>query len=249
VSSRLNDSLLETFMSTFYGYGEFGSRVQPAIWFVGIEEGGGAAQAEIQQRLDLWSARGGEALEDLREYHLALGATAYFQPPVSMQPTWSKLVRLFLTLNHPGAPASLDDVKRYQSESFGRRGGETALLELFPLPSPSLRTWLYPKFSKLEYLQTRSLYAGTIGGVRAANLSRQIRTLRPRAIIFYGVAAAQWWANIAVQVFQPDEKIESLWTARTEHTLFAIVRHPVSRGATNEYFYNTGVRLNALLNR
>ena len=249
MSSKLNDDLLESFISTFYGYGEFGSRVLPSIWFVGIEESGGEEMSDVRKHLELWSARGGETLEDLREYHLARGETAHFQSPVSLQPVWGKLVRLFLALNHPGAPASLDDVKRYQSEVFGRRGGETALLELFPLPSPSLRTWLYPKYTKLEYLQTRSTYAETIGGVRAANLSRQIRVLRPRVVIFYGVAAAQWWANIAVQAFQPDEKIESLWTARTEHTLFAIVRHPVSRGATNEYFYNTGVRLNALLAR
>lgn len=247
MSTKLDDSVLETFISTYYGYGDFGSRVAPSIWFVGIEEGGGATLAEVRRRLDLWLARGGESLEDLREYHLALGLKPYFEPPVSIQPTWSKLVRLLYGLNRPETPATLEEVKRYQSESFGRRGGETCLLDLFPLPSPSLRTWLYPKFSKLEYLESRASYAETIGGVRAAHLSRQIRTFRPRAVIFYGLAAAQWWANIAMQTFQPDPQVESLWMARGEYTLFAITRHPVSRGATNDYFHQAGVRLSALL--
>lgn len=249
MSTKLDDSVLETFMSTFYGYGDFGSWVAPSIWFVGIEESGGTSLAEVRRRLDLWMARGGESLEDLREFHLALGQNPYFEAPLNLQPTWGKLIRLFYALSRPDTPATLDEVKRYQSETFGRRGGETCLLELFPLPSPSLRTWLYPKFTKLEYLESRSIYAETIGAVRAAHLSRQIRTFRPRVVIFYGLAAAQWWANIAMKTFQPDPDLESLWTARSEHTLYAITRHPVSRGATNDYFHQAGARLSKHLHQ
>jgi hypothetical protein len=42
-----NDPLLQDFMSSFYGYGNF----QGAYWFIGMEEGGGDSFEEVSRRL------------------------------------------------------------------------------------------------------------------------------------------------------------------------------------------------------
>ncbi len=54
---------LEEFMMHFAGYGNLAA----PIWFIGMEEGGGADVAELQRRVDAWRTRGSRTLEDLAE--------------------------------------------------------------------------------------------------------------------------------------------------------------------------------------
>jgi len=61
----LDDRLLADFMLRFYGYGSFSA----PIWFVGMEEGGGADLAELTDRLTAWDQGGRSELEDVAQYH------------------------------------------------------------------------------------------------------------------------------------------------------------------------------------
>jgi hypothetical protein len=54
MSNPLDESLLQEFMSNFYGYGNYAA----PYWFIGMEEGGGDTIEEITRRLTVWDQRG-----------------------------------------------------------------------------------------------------------------------------------------------------------------------------------------------
>jgi hypothetical protein len=117
------DDRLESYADTFYGYGTYSAK----YWFIGIEEGGGGSIPEIERRVSCWLNRGGHELEDLVEYHSAIGVTRWFDPVPKLQPTWRQLIRVLL------AAKSGDDreaIRRYQASKLGRWTGQTCLIEL-----------------------------------------------------------------------------------------------------------------------
>lgn len=126
-----DDQLLHTFMHGFYGYGNY----QADYWFVGMEEGGGDTVQEINQRLTVWDQRGRREVEDVAEYHLALGIIHPFVEKAKLQPTWAKLIRVLLSIE--GLSPTKEEVRRYQQQQWARSNGNVCLLELLPLPSPS----------------------------------------------------------------------------------------------------------------
>lgn len=46
----VEQQLLKTFMSRFYGYGSWSAK----YWFIGMEEGGGDSEEEIERRMMTW---------------------------------------------------------------------------------------------------------------------------------------------------------------------------------------------------
>ena len=74
MAETFNDKQLQEFAQTFYGYGNY----HGDYWFVGMEEGGGDSFQDIANRLDAWSKRGKHELEDIVEYHAAMGVTRFF---------------------------------------------------------------------------------------------------------------------------------------------------------------------------
>lgn len=74
MQTMFDDHLLTEFMNKFYGYGNFAT----PYWFIGMEEGGGDSFEEVAQRLTVWKQRGRRELEDVADYHMALGITHPF---------------------------------------------------------------------------------------------------------------------------------------------------------------------------
>lgn len=72
-----DDELLQEFTQGFYGYGNCNGD----CWFVGMEEGGGNSFQDIANRSSAWSQRGKRELEDVAEYHAAIGVTCFFDDP------------------------------------------------------------------------------------------------------------------------------------------------------------------------
>jgi hypothetical protein len=56
----LDDQLLDEYIKTFYGYGNY----EGDWWLIGMEEGSGGTDDEIRTRLRLWNERGRKELED-----------------------------------------------------------------------------------------------------------------------------------------------------------------------------------------
>lgn len=226
-----NDELLEKFIETFYGYGNF----QGKYWFIGMEESGGKFE-NIQKRIDIWSKRGKKEIEDLAEYHIDLGAWNE-----ELQNTWNNLIRIVLSAAE-NENINTKDVLTYQINELGRIGKETCLLELLPLPSPSLDHWIYKYHSRLSYLTDRNQYKNHCLENRINTISEKIKKHQPKAVVFYGKGYEYSWRKITKTItdaeFLPTS--EGFLTCRNSQTVFVISQHPVAFGATNEYFHNIG---------
>jgi hypothetical protein len=59
-------------------------------------------------------------------------------PKPRLQPTWRRLIKLFLT--YRGLPAEREDIRAYQRGHFGTAAGETCVVELSALAARSLKT-------------------------------------------------------------------------------------------------------------
>jgi hypothetical protein len=229
----LSSTLLEQFMNTFYGYGNYDGR----MWFIGMEEGGGNSLEEINRRLNVWELGGRRELEDAAEFHFGICMPRFFSPGAPLQPTWNRLIRIFLSSQ--GKTPTTEMVRKYQIYKMGRTGGNTCVVELLPLPSPSTGHWLYEQVEELPYLKSREAYREAILPRRIRHLQLRIRVHKPPVVIFYSFSYQQHWQVIVNGEFTWDSDLE-IFTVKKDGTLFVITKHPVARGLNNDYFHRIG---------
>ena len=228
-----DDQLLHTFMHGFYGYGSY----QADYWFIGMEEGGGDTVDEVSKRLTVWDQRGRREVEDVAEYHLALGITYPFAEKAKLQPTWAKLIRVLLSIE--GEAPTKEDVRRYQQQQWARSNGNVCLLELLPLPSPSTSHWLYGQSSQLPDLATRDRYRERWSAIRIAALRQRIAAHQPKAVIFYSFGYLPYWQAIVGTPLQPVLAGE-MYVQQTAERIYAVIKHPAATGVTSAYFHEAG---------
>jgi len=231
-AEQFDDPLLANFADSFYGYGNYNAR----YWFIGMEEGGGSFE-EVKRRLDAWHRRGRREVEDLRPFHEAFGMVKFFQDPAALQPTWNKLIRVVLSATDPST--TIKSVRKHQQEQLGITGGETCLLELLPLPSPSTKHWFYAEHSRLPQLATREQYKQYYMPLRAPHIAQLIACHRPCVVMFYGAAYRQCWKDIAGAPHW-DAHANGVVSAQKDGTLFVITKHPVARGLRSDDFEAVG---------
>lgn len=230
---RFNDELLQYFITTFYGSGNYSGD----YWFVGMEEGGGASLDQVKLRLNAWQDLGEQDLVDMYDFHVRINYPEYFTDPVKLQRTWLQQARIILSSK--GLLPTIPALKAYQRDVIGRKGSETCLLELLPLASPSTSVWNYGHWSYLPYLKDRKTYLEYCIPWRCEHIRAQIDLYQPKYVIFLGTGYSQFWNAIAGQnnIF---ENIGAFQAARSKNTLFIISKHPSSRGITNAYFETIG---------
>lgn len=233
VNETLNNTLLEQFMSRFLGYGNFNARV----WFIGMEEGGGNNFDQVFKRLNTWRSRGLRELEDVRDYHLAIGIDRFFKEPVKLQRTWAHLIRVYLSAKDQSTEPH--DLKQYQKDHFGCENGDTALLELMPLPSPGTNRWFYNAWSNLPYLKNRETYLAELLPKRIVLLREKIQEHKPPMVIFYGTTYRDYYENVIGSPVRLDNDLGVFFHSDAS-TKYLIIKHPAARGVTNQYFINVG---------
>lgn len=227
--------LLEPYIRSFYGYGSLKSN----LWFVGLEEGGGQCRKEILRRLRRWEDLGKNETEDIAEFHAALEGANWFEPGSKIQSTWRQLIRAFL-MAKTGRPPSDRQILTYQTDRLGRTAKrETALLELMPLPSRSVRSWIYSE-ADLPELRSRKTYVGSFRELRVERLRSMIKKEKPNCVVFYG-ARRSWPALLGVDVHSEGH----FDVARTHETLLTFIAHPMSFGARTEHFLHIGSYIRA----
>lgn len=232
MTELFNDQLLNEFVQNFYGYGNYNGQ----FWFIGMEEGGGNSFSEINKRLNAWRRRGRNALEDIAQYHAEIGLSDWFNDKPKFQPTWNKLIKIVLSSN--SQLPTTEQVDKYQKTLLGRPNGDTCLVELLPLPSPSIGLWLYAQHSQLPYLTNRKTYMKWCLPSRIKHLRDQITQYKPKAVVFYGLGYKEHWQKIAgINLSQGSDKI---YTGHNGTTFFVMTKHPAAYGVTNEYFYQVG---------
>ncbi|HUP60720.1 MAG TPA: hypothetical protein VNA69_09915 [Thermoanaerobaculia bacterium] len=235
---KLDDAAVEAFIKQFYGYGSWAA----PVWFVGMEEGGGSSIDEIRRRIGAWTARGRHTLEDLHEYHEAIGITRHIGEHAALQPTWAKLIHVLLGMT--GDPATTDTVRRYQTDVLGRHGGTTCLIELLPLPSPGISAWLYGSATTLAYLANRDLYRAHVVADRIRAIREHLRVHRPRAVVCVGRTYDGYWQELAGAPLS-EVRNEKYATVVRDGIMFLAVQHPVAPGVSNAYFRSIGARIAA----
>lgn len=229
----LDHALLKAYVGGSWGYGQ----PDRTLWFVGTEQGGGTTLVELQRRLDAWDRGGRQPFDDLMAYCRAIGETRWTRPDPPLQPTWKHLIRTALCSR--GRPVSREAIRQYQSTSLGRSGGESCLLELLPLPSRNMGTWLYKDWTSQPEFATRAAYLSSVGSSREAGLRRLIDAHRPRAVVFYGLDYQERWQRIVEQPFL-GTSLERVSVSRRGTVLCLSVPHPVAFGVTGELFERVG---------
>ncbi|WP_066376885.1 hypothetical protein [Anabaena sp. CA = ATCC 33047] len=232
----LNDDLFRERIEKFYGYGNY----QGKCWFIGMEEAGGDCR-DINLRIKIWEDRGKKEIDDVAEYHIDMGWAAGFKPGAAIQPTWKGLIRILLSAEGR-ENITVEDVRKYQISELGRKDKDTCLLELLPLPSPSLNDWIYGKHSKLPFLSDRQTYENYCLEKRIKDISQKIIKHQPKVVVFYGKLYEYSWRKITKIITDIEflQTSEGFLIARNSPTVFVIAKHPVAFGATNEYFHNIG---------
>ena len=186
----LDDAILNSYCQTFAGYGQW---LAP-VWFVGIEEAGGKTESEIRQRLDVWVSRGSRELEDATAFYPESGNSRWHGSDATAQPTWKQLIRMLLLAQ--GKATTPNAILDYQRNLLGKFGGETCLVELFPLPAPSLQDWLYAPWSRLPWLESRIAYEKEVLSGRINLLRQRIDRFQPSVVVFYGDGQLRHWQRI-----------------------------------------------------
>ena len=234
----LDDVLLQHFLHEFHGYGSY----EAPWWFIGMEEGGGNDEAEVIRRLLAWDKRGRLELEDVTEYHREFGVTKFWKTMPPTQPTWRQLIRLLLTakLNQTGQ-VTLNQIREYQRDKWGRHGSETCLLDLLPLPSPKANAWGYNVWSNMSQLLSRDSYREWLAPKRIEIIRRQIARHRPKFVVLYGKAYFKYWQEIANIASWTDDP-SGFSSPKSGSTIFAADPHPASKWSSS-FWTTVGSRL------
>ncbi|MEA2238529.1 MAG: hypothetical protein QOC81_3253 [Thermoanaerobaculia bacterium] len=202
------------FMTGFFGYGHLGAK----YWFVGLEEGAMADLEEFERRLLAWDAAGRQCLVDIRQFHRQLGGRDWFSGPIPLQRTWRPLIRTRYAAE--GVPFDAAELKKYQSVDLASAQGDTALLELRPLPARKTTDWIYGSLD-LPELRTREHYEAVTTPRRRDQIIKLIDTFQPRAVVTYGDAAS-WRQTLAANT----SINAKAWAGRKQNTIVVCTHHP-----------------------
>jgi len=246
----LNSQLLLNYAENFFGYGN----PNAPVWFVGLEEAGGRTEQVVADRLKLWSTQfDSRSIVDAYEFHQTLKdyegkpLIRLFEDPVPAQPTWDRLIRIQLAWEgHTAIRRS--DIQAFRKTEWVRSTSKSCLVELFPLPSPSVADWNYEDWTSIKEFKTREGYQKALGDKRALAIKELIREFRPKVVIFYGSRWKRWsqiagfrWKKIS------DSPVPHARVHQADGTLYAVVHHPAARGATDADFDQVGEYLRTLV--
>jgi len=231
----LDDELLEKRVDTFYGYGNY----HGDYWFVGMEEAGGGDFKDLNNRMNTWSNRGNQEIDDIAEYHRDIGCLPDAKLDAKLDvPVWRSIIRVLLSAKGKENIA-LEDIRKYHINELGRKDKETCLLELLPLPSPSHKDWIYNQHSRLTFLANRKEYENHCVEKRRSHINDRIKEYQPKAVVFYGRTHEYSWRKIAADI-EFSKTPEDFSIGRNSQTIFVIAKHPSAFGVTKEYFHNIG---------
>ena len=172
----LSDNELHRLLN-FIGYG----RLQSAVWFIGMEEGGAGVDT-IRGRLKF------KKIEDCADAHRILGIEKFHWGKRRIQSTWRGMCCIMLGLD--GRATTKENIRRYQAESLGRIHGRILLTELMPLPKPGIDHWGYNELIP-QYASSEEYY-NDVKPRRILLLRQLVKKHKPAVIICYG---KKYWPN------------------------------------------------------
>jgi len=192
----------------WYGYG----RWDAPYWFIGPEPGQARNEHnDLRQRIEAWRDMGGGELIDCRAFHDRIRETRWHREKPRLQPTWRRL--LLLLMEYLGRPWDKDSLRSYQRDEWGSLDGETCVIELSALAANSFKV---PR--------DRELFREA----RIEHLRQRRSKYKPQLMVMYGLREKEHWEKIAGGLFGREGGIQTL-----DCTIFAVTRHPNTRGLTD----------------
>lgn len=246
----LDSQLLLDYSKNFFGYGNLNA----SIWFVGIEEAGGLCERVVADRLKLWRQKFKRSpIMDGYEFHRQLTdchgncLESLFSDPPQAQPTWDRLVRLQLAAQGC-SPISNGDIAKFRMSKWARTRSDNCLIELLPLPSPSIKKWLYAPWTDHEFFQTRAAYQRHFAKTRAAAIKQLIADHQPEVVIFYGRRHMRRWGEIADVNWAsiPRKPLPHTQFHRNNGTLYVVTHHPTAPGVSHDRLERIGKHIRKL---
>jgi hypothetical protein len=211
-----NDQL--NYLLDFVGYGS----LDADIWFLGMEEGGGGKD-NIRTRLMF------RQVEDCAEAHRMLGIVHHHWGKKRIQPTWRGMCCIMLELE--GKPVSTEHIRNYQADWLGRSHGRTLLVELMPIPKPSLMAWGYQQL--IPQFATREHYYRVVKPRRINYLRRLLREHSPSVVICYGKS---YWSDYKELFGEATfTTIDQFQIAIVNNTLVILTDHFTARTMNNKW--------------
>lgn len=234
--------LITDFMNDFYGYGN----PKGAYWFIGMEEGCGPDwDIHARPRFEQWRVRGRRQTEHLRDFHFAIGVKQYWEADagrqVKVQFTWRRLIETVLAAECEDMTE--ERVAEYQATELGTLDGNNCLLELLPLPSPSLTRFGYRHLANeaYPYFASRSLYRRYIMEARIDKLQRLIANNKPRHVVLYGKSYRRCWDNLVMSAdWHGDTQIQH---CRLFESNVWLVPHPAAHKIPRGLFITLGEKM------
>ncbi len=204
----MNRDLTEMARSS-YGYGRWAA----PYWFIGPEQGQALEEGDLERRTEAWCYFGKRELDDCREFHLRICETRWHKDKPPLQSTWRPLMILLGTFL--ARPTDRESLRNYQRDKWGSSGGETCVIELSGLAAHDLNVD-----------RDRSSFRGE----RIRALQEKVQNYRPELVVMYGIYDKDVWQSISKCKFEDKNVL------KRDSTIFALAKHPVSRGLSNAYW-------------
>lgn len=237
----LNSADILTYIDTFYGFGNFNAD----YWFIGIEEGGGGSEQEVQNRIDSWIALGRTNLLDNQIHHHNIGLGKFFTDDNALQKTWDKLIVVYATLTG-NDPNSTVLRKAIQRMDWGGMASNNALIEFFPLPSPNANNWNYGDWSTIPFLKSRDIYKAHVANARMTFFRDKIKLHRPRMVFMYGGGLKHYWNSLPLPIINAWHMVKTrnnYWEYFLQNgTLYVVTPHPTGVYA-NDFWIQVANRI------
>jgi len=197
-----------------YGYGNWDA----PYWFIGPEQGVGQNETDFAKRVTTFHKQSRDGLCDLCAFHRAIDQGEYCRDenPV-LQRTWKVPILLLMAFKGETNPSDTTLRKEYQRDHLGRTDGETLLAELSGLPSRS---------------QGVSRNDESYDKRRIEKITEKLGS--PKLVVMYGASKKEIWKAIAgldLEIDVPQKK---------GATVFLFIKHPNTRGRTNEEWMEIG---------
>jgi len=163
-------------------------------WFLGIEEGGCATEAEVDATLSRWDNAGQPQHVSLNDPGKGKSDSKWFdldrRGGPAIQKTWGAQIRVLLSMQ--GLPDDRESVRAYQSKMFGTPQGETCLMELLPLPNPGLHKWIYNEISSLPQFSSRQAFIEYALEKRIAQFRELVLEYQPATVVGLCFSQRHW---------------------------------------------------------
>jgi hypothetical protein len=224
VTALTNPDQSEDLSQRCFGFGKWCA----PFWFIGPEQGLGRREPEdnLDKRYECFTKLESDGLCDLKEFHLCIGQPYYFSKVAGkrdlvLQLTWRRMILTLLSYK------GVEDISRpliraYQSKSWGRKDGETCVVELSGLPARNLSVVVDRE---------------THRPARLSELYTKIEEHKPTFVVVYGKSQHKHWR--AFRTAQGASPF-SFEVPQIGHTKIVFAPQPTAPGQTDSEWIQLG---------